>query len=229
MHGRKFDGYHGFPHRHEQGMERFHRREGHDGRGGRGGGSGEHRGGRGKRFFGRGDVKYVYLDLLSHEPMHGYQIMKALEEKSDGLYSPSPGSIYPTLQMLEDRGFAVCKDEGGKKVYHITDEGKAFLEEWKRRKEGDGTTEGLCRHRPHGQGKEWREMRFAGETLIRRMHYSERDLALRAEQMDALRAFYEKARKELDQLLETGLFNTDNREPEDEESDRNPPEPKDQD
>ena len=83
-------------------------------------------GGDGPRFFGRGDVKFALLELLQERPMHGYEMMKALEEKSGGFYSPSAGSIYPTLQMLEDRGFVTSNDVEGKKVYTITDEGRAL-------------------------------------------------------------------------------------------------------
>ncbi|MED4583607.1 PadR family transcriptional regulator [Brevibacillus choshinensis] len=86
-------------------------------------------GGRGKRFFGRGDVKYALLELLSKEPMHGYQMMKGLEEKSGGLYTPSPGSIYPTLQMLEDRDLVQATEIDGKKTYAITEAGSSFLQE----------------------------------------------------------------------------------------------------
>ncbi|WP_201264841.1 PadR family transcriptional regulator [Brevibacillus reuszeri] len=87
------------------------------------------RGGRGKRFFGRGDVKYALLELLATEPMHGYQMMKGLEEKTGGLYSPSPGSIYPTLQMLEDRELVSSEVVSGKKTYTITRAGLVFLQE----------------------------------------------------------------------------------------------------
>src|SRR6266700_1836827 len=81
------------------------------------------------RFFGRGDLKFALLELLQERPMHGYEMMKALEEKSSGFYAPSPGSIYPTLQMLEDRAFVTAKEVEGKKVYTITDEGRAILTE----------------------------------------------------------------------------------------------------
>ena len=67
--------------------------------------------------------------------MHGYEMMKALEEKSGGFYTPSPGSIYPTLQMLEDRGFVTSKDVEGKKVYSITDAGRALLTERQKNEE----------------------------------------------------------------------------------------------
>lgn len=88
-------------------------------------------GGRGMRFrmFDRGDLKYVILRLLSEKPMHGYEVMRALEEESGGCYTASPGSVYPTLQMLEDQGYVVCEEKEGKKVYSITDEGREFLKE----------------------------------------------------------------------------------------------------
>lgn len=85
--------------------------------------------GRGRRFFGRGDMKFALLALLQERPMHGYEMMKALEEKSGGFYAPSAGSIYPTLQMLEDRGLVTANEVEGKKVYSITDAGRALLNE----------------------------------------------------------------------------------------------------
>lgn len=81
------------------------------------------------RVFDRGDLKYVILRLLSQKPMHGYEVMRALEEESGGCYSASPGSVYPTLQMLEDQSYVVCEEKEGKKVYTITDEGREFLKE----------------------------------------------------------------------------------------------------
>lgn len=82
----------------------------------------------GKRYFGRGGVRFALLKLLEVEPMHGYQMMKALEEQSGGLYAPSAGSIYPALQMLMKSGFVVVKEEeGGKKVYKITEKGRSAL------------------------------------------------------------------------------------------------------
>ena len=78
---------------------------------------------------GRGDLKYVILELLRDQPRHGYDIIRALEERSRGSYRPSPGSVYPTLQMLEDLGYVSSTQEEGKKVYRITDEGRAYLGE----------------------------------------------------------------------------------------------------
>src|SRR5438105_8667702 len=93
-------------------------------------------GSEGPRFFGRGDMKFALLELLQERPMYGYEMMKALEEKSGGFYTPSPGSIYPTLQMLEDRGFVTSHNVEGKKIYTITDSGRALLAERQKNDEG---------------------------------------------------------------------------------------------
>jgi len=74
-------------------------------------------------------MKYVILKLLKDKPRHGYEVMKELEDQMRGCYSPSPGTVYPTLQWLEDEGLVVAKDVEGKKVYEITDAGRKFLDE----------------------------------------------------------------------------------------------------
>jgi DNA-binding PadR family transcriptional regulator len=90
------------------------------------------RGGRRRRvWFESGDMKYVILNLLRDKPMHGYEVMKALEEHTQGCYKPSPGTVYPTLQWLEDEGLVKCEEQDGKKIYSITEAGVAFLEEHK--------------------------------------------------------------------------------------------------
>ena len=94
------------------------------------GGKGRGRGGpfRGGRMFEQGDLKYVILQLLDEKPRHGYEIIRALEDRFGGMYSPSAGTVYPTLTLLEDLGYArVTVEEGGKKTYVITDEGRAYL------------------------------------------------------------------------------------------------------
>lgn len=81
-------------------------------------------------MFEQGDLKYVILQLLADKPRHGYEIIKELEDRSGGAYAPSAGTIYPTLALLEDLGYAsVTVEEGGKKVYAITDAGRRYLEE----------------------------------------------------------------------------------------------------
>src|SRR4051794_27621828 len=76
-----------------------------------------------------GDMSPIVLGLLKDRPMHGYEIIRQLEEKSHGFWRPSPGSIYPTLQMLEDQGLVTSREEDGKKVYALTPEGEQKAEE----------------------------------------------------------------------------------------------------
>ena len=95
-----------------------------------GGGGRKRGGGRGGRIFEQGDLKYVILQLLAAKPRHGYEVIKELEEKFGGHYAPSAGTVYPTLSLLEDLGYAtVTPEEGGKKVYTITEEGRKYLEQ----------------------------------------------------------------------------------------------------
>jgi DNA-binding PadR family transcriptional regulator len=82
-----------------------------------------------QQIFESGEVKYVILRLLREKPRHGYEIIKALEERMGGCYTPSPGTIYPTLQLLEDQGYVRAVESEGKRVFHITPEGEAFLEQ----------------------------------------------------------------------------------------------------
>ncbi len=77
---------------------------------------------------GRGAVRLAILELLAEGPMHGYQIMQELAERSGGMWRPSPGSIYPTLQQLADEELVRGEDEDGKKVYHLTEAGRAKVE-----------------------------------------------------------------------------------------------------
>jgi DNA-binding PadR family transcriptional regulator len=85
------------------------------------------RGSRRGTSFHKGDLKYIILDLLKDKPRHGYDIIRELEEQSYGFYKPSPGVIYPTLQMLEEMGYASSNEQEGKRIYSITEEGLKFL------------------------------------------------------------------------------------------------------
>ena len=81
-----------------------------------------------RRFFESGEVRLAILSLLNDGPRHGYQLMKEMEERSGGLYRASAGSVYPTLQMLEDEGLVSSSQPEGKRVYSITEAGKHELE-----------------------------------------------------------------------------------------------------
>jgi DNA-binding PadR family transcriptional regulator len=87
-----------------------------------------HRGKEGKRLFDYGELRLLLLAMIIEKPSHGYDLMKAIEERMGGSYSPSPGVIYPTLSWLEDMGYAaIDTEQPGRKRYRITAEGEAFL------------------------------------------------------------------------------------------------------
>jgi DNA-binding PadR family transcriptional regulator len=81
------------------------------------------------RMLAQGDLRLLALALIADQPRHGYEIIKLLEEKTAGWYSPSPGIVYPTLTYLEEAGYVTAETEGSKKRYSITDEGRAYLEQ----------------------------------------------------------------------------------------------------
>lgn len=95
---------------------------GASGRGGHGGG------GRLGRLFAHGDLHLVILHLIAEKPRHGYEIIKAIEEMTGGVYTPSPGTIYPALTMLEEQGQVSQSAEGSKKLYDLTADGRAYLD-----------------------------------------------------------------------------------------------------
>jgi DNA-binding PadR family transcriptional regulator len=74
--------------------------------------------------MGKGDVRTAVLTLLAEKPMHGYQIIQQIEERSGGSWKPSPGSVYPTLQLLADEGLIKAEEAGGRKTYSLTEEGR---------------------------------------------------------------------------------------------------------
>src|SRR6516225_611497 len=93
---------------------------------------GRHGGGnmmRAGRMLAQGDLRLIALALIAEQPRHGYEIIKVLEDKTAGWYSPSPGIVYPTLTYLEEAGYVTAEVEGAKKRYAITDEGRAHLDE----------------------------------------------------------------------------------------------------
>src|SRR6266567_2501051 len=84
---------------------------------------------RARRMLAQGDLRLIALALIAEQPRHGYEIIKVLEDKTAGWYSPSPGIVYPTLTYLEEAGHVTAQAEGAKKLYAITDEGRAHLDE----------------------------------------------------------------------------------------------------
>jgi DNA-binding PadR family transcriptional regulator len=112
----------------------FGRHRGHGHFGGRGGFFGGRFGGgfggagmRTAKMLASGDLQLIILLLLNEKPRHGYEVIKAIEEHSSGVYTPSPGMVYPALTYLEEMNYAVCSSEGTKKLYTITETGSAFF------------------------------------------------------------------------------------------------------
>lgn len=157
------------------------------------------RGRRGRRhWFGSGDMKYVILKLLSERPMHGYEVMKELEQQTSGCYKPSPGTVYPTLQWLEDEGLVEGREQDGKKIYAITEAGTAFLDENK------STVEGIF-DRVEGMidsvlGEPMPEINRAMGRLVSRVYRLSFGLGRDDDRRQEIVAILEKALTELDFL-----------------------------
>ena len=181
-----------------------HFAEGHHGHwGARHGGPGRH--GRregGGRYFEHGALKIIALALIAEKPRNGYEIIKAVGEKTGGAYEPSPGVVYPTLNLLEESGQIRATEIDGKKVFEITDEGRAQLEAnrkildtFEERFSGDGPQWG-----PRGEGRAHRsEVRRAMGRLVMAVRtkfaegVSEEDIPTLVAAIDAAADAVEKA------------------------------------
>lgn len=163
-------------------------------------------GGEGGRFFARGDIKFVLLELLQERPMHGYEMIKALEEKTGGFYTPSPGSIYPTLQMLEDGGMVTSAEVEGKRVYTITDAGRASLSERQSAQEGLAGPPWMRwrGHGGHGPRPEMQALRSEVAETARLLAIAGRIALQDPEKLTRLRGIIERTRSELNTLIYDG-------------------------
>ncbi|WP_424766547.1 PadR family transcriptional regulator [Paenibacillus sp. sgz302251] len=160
----------------------------------------------GKRYFGRGGVKFALLKLLENEPMHGYQMMKALEEQSGGLYVPSAGSVYPTLQMLEERGFVTIQEEdGGKKIYFITEQGRSALTLLPDKIRRDSTDDG--RYSPEAEAFRYEKIRrklgLSNDAfdLLRLVTRAELEASVSKERTAALQLLLDEQQKQIQAFL----------------------------
>ncbi|ALS29121.1 PadR family transcriptional regulator [Paenibacillus sp. 32O-W] len=181
----------------------------------------ERESGSGKRYFSRGGVKFALLELLAEENMHGYQMMKALEEQSGGTYKPSAGSVYPTLQMLRDQGFVISFKQDGKKVFQITDEGRMYLQEERDRYESsDAQDQGLEppeQSRSEEEGEQWdgvrrrnRRLTPAGKELLHLLKAAERAAMNDGTKAAQLRALLAYLRETLRQIAAETVSGSDN-------------------
>ncbi len=162
----------------------------------RGGGRGRH-GEREGRWGGprmrRGDIRTAVLAVLTEAPGHGYDVMQNLEDKSGGAWRPSPGSVYPTLQLLEDEGLVRSTERDGKRVFEITDSGRAESAE---RIEQAGGTPWELAGKGQRRGREVRDA-FAG------LYQAFKQVATvgTPEQVERGLAIVNDARKQLYQIL----------------------------
>ena len=93
------------------------------------GGPGGRGGGRGRGRARRGDVRAAMLVLLEESPQNGYQLIQEIERRSDGIWKPSPGSVYPALQQLEDEGLVRLTEQDGRRTYELSEQGRAYVAE----------------------------------------------------------------------------------------------------
>ena len=161
---------------------------------------GRHHGGpfarwRGQRMFNSGALRLVVLGLIAEEPRHGYDIIRGLKARFQGSYSPSPGSIYPILQMLAEAGLVSSSLHGPRRLFTITDAGRAWLAE--QRAELDAINAQLDEAAaPIGETAIGEAIRDFRRALFAKM----RKGALNAEQAGRLRGVLERARREIEEL-----------------------------
>ena len=147
--------------------------------------------------FQKGNLKYIILDLIKDKPRHGYDIIRELEEQSHGLYKPSPGVIYPTLQMLEEMGYAQSAEEEGKRVYSITEEGLKFLAD--KSDIADGVRNRM-KHR-------WNFKNFGNMTVVMKEYHELEQLIgrgfynLDAEKTERIRQILSETYQEIDSVI----------------------------
>src|SRR5277367_5476314 len=152
----------------------------------------------GGRLFDTGDLRLVILSYIAEKPSHGYEIMKGIGEQMGGVYTPSAGVVYPTLNQLEDEGFATVTSEGGKKLYAITEAGLAELNAQKTR-----IDEVLGRIRQMGEAYGSRRM----PEIMRAMHNCKLALKMRfgrgdlsADQVRKIAEILDAAAKEIERV-----------------------------
>jgi DNA-binding PadR family transcriptional regulator len=169
-----------------RGRHRLHHEHQHHHRGG---------GGRGPKMFDSGAMRYVVLQLIADKPRHGYEIIKELEQRAGGSYTPSPGAIYPLLSMLADMGHVDIVKDGNKKLYSILPEGQAFLDENR-----DLVQAHMARLSGNGGGEEGGDLRALMHALKDAVISRGRGPRSTREHVDAIRAILKRAINDINQL-----------------------------
>ncbi|MDZ7958431.1 MAG: PadR family transcriptional regulator [Aulosira sp. DedQUE10] len=146
----------------------------------------------------RGDIKFILLELLSEHPSHGYDLIKEMESRYGGFRRLSPGSVYPTLQMLEEGGYLRSAQEGGKRIYTITDEGRQLLAERTQQETSDSPWE-VFKSFMSGKPQEFMELRNAATELAGAVVQVAR--SGNVERMNRVRELLENAKREIYAIL----------------------------
>jgi DNA-binding PadR family transcriptional regulator len=138
----------------------------------------------------RGDIRQALLRALADGPAHGYEVIRRLEERSGGLWRPSAGSVYPTLQLLEEQGLLTSHEDGGKRVYELTEQGRAEVE----RQDADGLP---------WEGADPTSGPFALRKALAQLHLAAKQVAMAgdAPRVERATAILKDARQKLYQLL----------------------------
>lgn len=147
----------------------------------------------------RGEVRYLILDALSYRPRHGYDVIREIEKRSEGIYKPSTGAVYPTLQMLEESGFIHSYEEGGRKLYELTEEGKKELKD--NEEEVKYIYERLCWHSSLSQGENFQAMGEQVERMFRSMRRSFQRGQIDSRRMSDIRLVLEDAENRIEEIL----------------------------
>ncbi len=129
-------------------------------------GEGRGRGQRRRRLFKAGDLKLLLLEIIHQQPSHGYEVIRSIEALVGGDYSPSPGTIYPTLSLLEDMGLVASAADGGRKSYRITAAGETHLQQQQPAlAEAHTRLQQVQQVQAHGRGRRIPAIRRAMENL----------------------------------------------------------------
>ena len=169
-----------------RGRHRLHHEHGPFHRGG---------GGRGPKMFDAGAMRYVVLQLIADKPRHGYEIIKELEQRAGGSYTPSPGAIYPLLSMLADMGHVDIVKEGNKKLYSILPEGQQFLDENRAMVDAH-----MARLSGNNSGEEGGDLRSLMHALKDAVILRGRGPRTTREHVDAIRAILKRAINDINEL-----------------------------
>jgi len=157
-----------------------------------------------RRLFNKGDFKYLILDLLKEKPHYGYEMIRALEERFHGFYAPSPGVVYPTLQMLEEMGHVTAVERDGKRVYSITESGLKFLSE--REKTGEELRSKMEKWWSSDVHAKFHEVKHELRDMGQLIWSGAR--GLNREKLEEIRQVIVRARKDIQVILERGSEST---------------------